>query len=221
MDVLGFISIYSILIPVVIGICFYKKHSFDSKLIWGIAAIGAIPQLLNPVFKGTRFLTVSYNLYIPCEFILFFFFFRSKFSRTGSKKLFYIITFSYIIITIIFLFINGILSRFLNEWICLNSLVYTAWILLLILEQYDDDTKLSIMPGTPFFWFMLGIFLYSLCTMLIFSFWNFIETTSAETSGILKAIHQVFNINLYIMFAIGLIMDYKLAVLKFSPDKLK
>lgn len=205
MRLLNFISIYSILLPVCIGLLFIKKLSRDSILIFIIAFIGAIPQLLSPSFHETKFLSIAYNLYVLIEFIIMCFLFKNKFFHKKTIKIFLYTIFFYSLLVVILILINGIIFRFLSEWICLNSLIYISWILLLILEQYDD-VLLNLTPFTSFFWYILGIFLYSSCTMLLFSLWNYMENVSVE----LKVIHQIFNTILYVMFTIGFFIDYKL-----------
>lgn len=207
MEIMGLIAVYSILIPLIIGTVFLKKLSDDSLIIWGVVLVGTIPQLLNPILgKGTT-LNIAYNLYILSEFILIFFLFRKKFYKKIMIKIFYQTSLAYLILISILFIFNGIINRFLNEGICLNSIIYTSWILMMLLEQYTEASQIRFIPDTPFFWYILGIFLYALCTILIFSFWDFMQRGSHYISDIFKAIQQIFNINLYVMFSIGFIKD--------------
>lgn len=207
MTTLANISIYSILLPLLIGVIFFRKLSKDSRLIWGVVFAGAIPQLLKPVIDNTMTLDVFYNLYIVVEFIIVSFLFRNKFYLKRFQAVFRISIFVYVILALPIIILNGIQHRFLNEWICLNSLAYTTWILMFILEQYSNEYVFKLTYNLSFFWIITGMFLYSLCTLMIFSFWRFIETSPKNVSDILKAIHEIFNTNLYIFFTVGFLME--------------
>ena len=201
------ISIYSILLPLLVGVILFRKLSKDSRLIWGVVFAGAIPQLLKPVIDNTTSLDTAYNLYIVIEFIMISFLFRNKFYLKRFKSAFRVSILVYVILSLPIIILNGIQNRFLNEWICLNSLAYTTWILMFILEQYSNKYVFKLTYNSSFFWIITGIFLYSLCTLMIFSFWRFIETSPKNISEILKAIHEIFNTNLYLFFTVGFLME--------------
>ncbi|MEO6706349.1 MAG: hypothetical protein ABIN04_10945 [Ginsengibacter sp.] len=203
MTTLTNISIYSILLPLLVGVIFFRKLSKDSRLVWGVVFAGTIPQLLKPVIDNTTSLDTIYNLYIVIEFVIISFLFRNKFYLKRLNAVFRISILVYVILSLPVIIFNGIQNRFLNEWICLNSLAYTTWILIFLLEQYNDQYVFKLTFNSSFFWFITGIFFYSLCTLLIFSFWRFIETSPKNISDKLKAIHEIFNTNLYLFFTVG------------------
>ena len=76
-----------------------------------------------------------------------------------------------------------------------------------ILEQYSNEYVFKLTYNSSFFWIITGMFLYSLCTLMIFSFWQFIQTSPKNVSDILKAIHEIFNTNLYLFFTVGFITE--------------
>lgn len=209
MDLLNIISVYSILFPFFIGIFFLNRLSKDSIVIWGIAAAGIIPQMLRPILDKTIYLNVSYNLYAAVEFLLMAILFSNKFMATNPRRLFRVSVYVYIIIGLTLLIVNGVEERFLYELICLSSLLYTAWILMLIVEQFDDRTdRIEISFSSSFTWFLLGMFFYALGTIMIFAFWNFVKDGPVKISRLLTGIHSVFNIILYLFMCIGLTIDF-------------
>jgi len=113
--------------------------------------------------------------------------------------------------------LKGITGKFLNELICLNSFLYILWILIILLLQYSDDNyNEQIRKNVVFLWYMTSVFIYSLCTIMVFAFWQFIKNLSVSTAHIVKAIHSVFNINLYVCISIGIWLDkmYNVKALK-------
>lgn len=216
MTVLGTLSIYSILLPLLIGLVFLRSLSKDSLIVWGIVLAGTIPQLMKAYFDGIQilfafekkqFLNVAYNIYILVEFLLIFFLFRGKFYQKLSNLIFNVTVFIYTVLSVSIIFFNGITQRFLNELISVNSLIYTAWILIIVLEQYSVETKLNITPVLPIFWFLAGMFLYASCTIMSFLFWPSSQQKTTYISDVLKAIHAIFNITLYVFFSIGLLKE--------------
>lgn len=208
MNTLETLSIYSILLPLIIGLIFLKKMSKDSILIWGIVLIGTIPQLLNPYFNKTSFLNVLYNLYIIAEFILLSIFLSKKIFTFILRRVFKIIFFAYTILATIIFFINGFYDHFLNELIIINSLIYTTWILMILLEQYGEKTLLNITLVSPVFWYLSGYFLYAVCTTMPLSLWEIMQDTPDSISNItLRIIFSIFNINLYVFISIGFIIE--------------
>ena len=208
METLDIISVYSILIPFILGLLFLKKLSRDSVIIWGVAAAGIIPQMLRPVLYKTIYLNVAYNLYVGIEFALVTVLLSNKFLAGRTKKLFHLSIFGYFFAGITIIFVNGLKERFLNELICLNSFLYAAWILMLMIEQFDDRTvRIEILPSSSFTWFLTAMFIYALGTIMIFAFWNFVKEGPEKISGLLTGIHAVFNIILYLLMSIGLVID--------------
>ena len=82
-SILGDVSIWIILLPLFIGLSIYQRLNNESKLIFCIVVLGAIPQVLRPFLNGSLILTVLYNLYTPAEFFVYFFVFVNK---IHSKK---------------------------------------------------------------------------------------------------------------------------------------
>ena len=107
---------------------------------------------------------------------------------------------------IYFLLFVGLQGRFVSEWVCFNNIIYTAWILLLVLEIYEDDA-ISLHQQMPLFWYLLGMFFYTSCTILIFCFWDYIMTVKNKYFDMLFEVYGLFNIFMYVAFAIGLLLD--------------
>lgn len=206
--ILSEISILSILIPLLIGGLLYKTLERDSLVIFVIVALGTVPQLLRSFIESSFVLNLAYNLYTPLEFILFTLLFVNKFNNRNIKSVFIYTVIFYGILSLIIFLITDIAVRFINEWVCINNLIYTAWILMYLIEQYKYDEVQKINYNIPYLWYITAIFFYSPCTILIFSLWHYIKLKPSSLLQNLFIIHNIFNINMYILFTIGFIKDF-------------
>jgi hypothetical protein len=175
-------------------------------MILSIVFLACIPQSLHALhIKNNSIKYLTYNLYTPIEFILLFIVFykhiKSKKSFTLLKSTLVI----YILFTIFFICYFKI-TVFIPEWVAVNNLIYTAWILAIFLEQYKFSNEKNLDFKTPFFWYVMALLFYAPCTAMIFSMWVYIESTTSP----LTIIHAIFNINMYVLFAIGFWKDKKL-----------
>ncbi len=208
-DVLSEISIWIVICPFLVGIYCYPKISVDSKIIFGIVALAAIPQLLRAFIDNGPLLNVTYNLYTLAEISLICWLFYPKIINKGRKRLFFITTCLITIFNLGIVLWNGLSARFISEAVSVNNLMYTGWILLIILDQYEVMDGIS--PKKPFFWYLTGIFLYAPCTMLVFSLWHYIKVHPNSIMTRLWVIQSIFNITMYGLFTIGIWKDRKLS----------
>ncbi|HTB52044.1 MAG TPA: hypothetical protein VK718_04645 [Ferruginibacter sp.] len=195
------------MIPTIIGILAFGKLQVNSRLIFLLVVTGSVPQMVSE-FMGTNTSlgNLFYNINIPIEYTVIFFFFKTSFFSKSKGKIFYFIAIAGFLMAIAFLVFDGIQKRFISEWVCFNNIIFTAWILLLLLEIYEDDS-IYLGQKMPLFWYLLGLFFYTSCTVLIFCFWGYITTTRNEYFNVLFQVYDLFNIFMYIAFSIGLLLD--------------
>src|SRR5215831_8689501 len=112
------LSIWSIVLPLVAGLFFYKSLDEPSRIIFYLMILAAIPQLLTIPMDDTKALNVVYNLYTPIEFLFIYLLIGIKI-QIRSFRIFGIILIiifscfaSYLILT------YGLYNRFLNELVC-------------------------------------------------------------------------------------------------------
>ena len=202
-------SDWSPLLPVAIGILLYKRINADSKLIFLISLFGLIPQLIHFYYVNSEAEFISYNLYSPTEYLIFYLLFKKKMIFKKLNFTFNIITVIYIIFSFSLVIQNGITHRFINQWDLLNNIIYLIWIGLYLYQSFDIDTG-ELARYSPFLWHVLGILLYSSCTTVVYSLWQKILNSPKES--VLKYlfnIQNVFNIILYIFFSVGILMNIK------------
>jgi hypothetical protein len=199
------ISTWSIIIPAIIGFLTLDKLQTNSRLIFLLVVTGAFTQIIAN-YSSEAAVRLLYNINIPVEYTIILLFFKTSFLSKRRKKIFYSLAIAGIVLAIFFVVFIGIKDRFISEWVCFNNIIFTAWILLLLLEIYEDDS-IYLNQKTPLFWYLLGLFFYTSCTVLIFCFWGYITTTTNHYFTILFQIYGLFNIFMYIAFSIGLVVD--------------
>ncbi len=206
-QIISFASIWCIVLPLMVGVFFIKKLSVDSLLILGIVFLGTIPQLLRYFDEKSTLQYISYNIYTPFEFILMFFLFRKKHQNRVKYRIFLASFVAYIVSSISIVIVFDIRRRFINEWVCLNNIIYTAWILLVIIEQYQVKNEIKLTLSSPFVWYLVGMFFYAPCTTLMFSLWQYIKRHPDSKLNDLWIINNLFNINMYVLFTVGFLKD--------------
>jgi hypothetical protein len=181
---------------------FYKldKHS---KYIFYLVVLATIPQLLTAFFPHTSLLDLVYNIYTVIEFLLVYLFIGKKFENKVFEKISIGTVALFGILVLWFSIRFGMMARFFNEWVVTANIFYLTWILLFVLESFQNEKKLVDM-NQPLFWYLCGLILYTPCTVIVFALYYYIDTSKNILIKNLWIIHGVFNIILYLFFAIGL-----------------
>ena len=207
-SILGKISIWIILLPLLIGILGLSKLNKDSVLILLIVFIGTIPQVLNPFIKDSGILKFLYNLYTPLEFLTYWTLFYRNI-RPGKLRLIAVLILGlFCFISVSLMLKNNLFSSFVTVWVLVNNsfqLVLAGMCLLTFI--YSDDLNFS--KEMPLFWFMIGIVLYASCTILFYSLWDYLKRSNDPSITFLNVIHHIFNISLYLFFGWGLYLNIR------------
>jgi hypothetical protein len=204
-ELLSKISIWVIVLPLVIGCIFYTRLSYISRLMLFVVGSGNIPQLFRAVWPEPHILSFTYNGYTLIEFALVFLVFKRQIKR--NRRVLETLAILYYIIACLFLAFEGIENRFLSELVCVNNVIYTSWILLFIIEQYQENDLITFDFNVPFFWYLLGLFFYCPCTALVFSLWQYIKAHPESNVSNLWVIHSCFNILLYLFISVGFLKE--------------
>ncbi|HEY0742181.1 MAG TPA: hypothetical protein VGD40_11995 [Chryseosolibacter sp.] len=203
---LGTISIWIILLPALLGLLIVNRLDRDSRLILLAVLAGCAPQVLRPFIHGTALLNLLYNIYTPIEFLIYWMLFSSKIISPQRRTFLHVLALGFLLYSIYLVFSNGLGTRFLNEWVIASNIIQVLALCLCLLDYYfHDDSVINL--SQPFFWFLAGITCYAPCTVIFFSLWFYIQNSAPENQIILKNIHHVFNILLYISFTIGMLKN--------------
>jgi hypothetical protein len=180
-----------------------SKLHVNSRLIFLLCVAGSFAQICTH-YANISTVYIFYNIYAPIEYTIIFLFFKTSFFSKRGRKIFYFSAIAGLVMAIYFLLFVGIRHRFLSEWVCFNNIIYTTWGLSLLLDIYEDDS-VYLNQKMPLFWYLLGTFFFTSCTILIFCFWDYIMTI--RNKSMLFAVYGLFNIFMYIAFSIGLLLD--------------
>lgn len=165
-----------------------------------------VPQLSRAFLGRTPVLNVFYNVNVGVELLLLCLFFSKSFRPTFGRRIFYTTSLLCLLSGVVLIGMFGLKDKFLTEWLCINNLCYTAWILALLYDLYEDD-KGIVEINTAQLYYIAGIFFYASCTILIFSLWEYIMTHRDSYVKNLWIIHDVFNILMYSSFTIGFLSE--------------
>jgi hypothetical protein len=204
LSVLQNTSYWIIILPLVIGVSYYKRLSFQSKVILAITVFATPPQLISRFTGNVTVQITFYNLYTPVEFLLTLVFFwpltRESLYHTFLKGSFVI----YLVIAACIIFIHGIVNEVLDCLICINNLFYCFWTLLFLF--YDVQLNYASMRfAKPVSFYIISILIYSSATSVYFA----IKPYTDEKNINIKLLHNLPNIQMYILFTLGFLGDAK------------
>ena len=207
-DILLYISIWIIILPAIIGLILFRRLDKDSRIILVVVLIGCIPQIIKFFMDGTPLQHIVYNVYTPVEFIAYWILFRQKILTPSRKTILDGMAALFIFVSLYVIYSNDIRTAFIGAWVAMRNIFQVSWVGLCLLEYYYSDDSL-INSSQPFFCFLIAITIYASPTAIYFSLLQFIEANK-EPFHIVKAIHHIFNILLYIFFTIGFLKNSKL-----------
>jgi len=204
-ELLSFFSNWSVILPLFLGIIFINRLAYSSKIILAIVVFATIPQLMNAFnIKNDVVKNLTYNIYTPLEFLLFYFLFDKYIKGEKGQKALKASLFFYILASLFFILEDNLTSRFLDEWVCINNLIYTMWIMIVFYKQYSLSNTLRIDTTTSSFWILIGLLFYAPFCSLYFSVYHYAQQQNFSS---LKSIHHIINTSMYIFFAIGIYKD--------------
>ena len=205
--ILSFVSVWSVLLPFVVGFFFFTKLSKNALLIFIIVTVAIVPQVISAFdLKSGDIKNILYNAYTPIEFLIFYILFAQYINHKREKLLYKVIGVLYIVVSICFIINKDFTKRFFDEWACINNLSYTLWILVVFYKQYAASDTIKIDTSTSAFWIMTGLLFYATCATLYFSVYHYAQETNYSS---LKIIHHFVNANMYVCFTIAIYKDSK------------
>lgn len=205
--VMEHISIWIILVPLFTGSWLIKKLSRDSFLILTLVAIATPPQLVTAFFSlNSGTLNLFYNIYTPCEFLILFILFKPKFLGRRNNIALISSGVLYFAASAFFVISFSLAKAFIAQWPALNNILYIVWVLMYVTEIFFFDAD-KVSSSNPFTYFLLGIFFYAQCSVLLFALYHYI--TKNIILGNTWIIQSIANITMYLLFTAGFIIDAK------------
>ena len=203
------LSIWSVVIPFLAGLLWFKQLSTASKTVFWLVIAAIVPQVLTEFMHQGNFLNTLYNIYTPVEFVIIYRLFYKPAYIPLFKRIRLVSVMLFLVFAIMIVSWYGINHRFLNELVCVANLCYVAWISVFILQGLLNDEETPD-HGSPMFWYVSGLILYTPATALVFSFYYSIGKNDLVKS--LWIIHDIFNTAMYVFFAIGMYKNFRCSV---------
>ena len=201
------VSVWSILLPFLIGVTYIKRLNYDSKIILLIVIGGIIPQILsNRLLQADSFKNITYNLYTPFEFICYALLFHNKYTFPKLKLLYKLTLLFFSLLSLFLLIYNNISTLFLNQWVMFSNIIQLVWAGMYLIQIYLND-DLQFEADQPFFWFLIAIICYASCTTVFYSLWYIVLSNAFTKYRFVEIIHHLFNISLYFLFFVGVLKN--------------
>lgn len=203
-EILNEISIYSIFVPILIGLFNYSNLETNARVLMLILAFAFIPQIATVINKPAILPVFFYNGYILVEALLWPMIFILSVQSNTIKNSYFLIWFINFIVPLIYIFFFGLLSTFHSPMVCLNSLLQIIYTVLFFYDLNQRNAYINL-KREPMLWFCLGLLFYSTCTFFLFLFYKKINKYMTKSElNILWQIHNFFNILMYLLFSAGL-----------------
>jgi hypothetical protein len=206
--ILYYVSGFSVVIPLGLGIRFFRQLDFNSRLVMLVLSFSTIAQLLS-LYPRLPFVPAVFNTYCISDAIVWGYLFYKNSRNRGIKNAIVIIVSLQVVATIYVFITSGLNTKFYSEFVCLSSLLQVLWVLSYFYERYERE-EIHALESKPIFWFCLGILIYAPATYFRFAFFHQIS----QSDYAVKIIHSLLNTCMYLVFSIGILTNV-LKTLKF------
>ncbi|TAD94021.1 MAG: hypothetical protein EAY75_00505 [Bacteroidetes bacterium] len=199
-------SIWSVLLPALVGIRYFGRLSANQKLVWTLCLLAVVPQMVRimSVFDGRRYF--AYNVYSIVEVVLSALFLIQLHKRkVFMRQLVVVFIGAYMLVFGLLLAWHGMVGRFFYECVAMCNLMVTAGVMLVIYKAIQNQ-RVILLWRQPESFFIVGLFFYAPVTVLVFTLWNFLHTHPQATVAQVWIIHHIANFSMYVLFAIGLML---------------
>ena len=194
------VSIFSVLLPLIVGLVYFKTLDTNSRLMELLLVLASIPQLAS--LTKWEYNTVLYNGYMLVDAILWgYIFYRN--SKNSIIRGSTVVIIALQLVTAIYMFNKtGINTIFHSEFVCWSNLVQSLLVLSFFYERYKREEILAL-EKEPMFWFCLGILIYAPATYFRFAYYQSV----GKTDYWLKSLHHLPNTGMYLVFTVGLFVN--------------
>lgn len=207
-DVLKSISAWSIIIPIVVGLYYFRLFDANSRIMFALILLAGIPQLAAVIFSDKKYgadINFLYNFYALLDPLAWAILFFRNIKNKKLRKVVAIISLVQVIFWIALLNAINAYTEVFKEMICLTSIVQVLWIAVYFYEQYKSY-EISRIETKPMFWFCIAILIYAPATYFLFVFFDQIHSEESP-DHYLWNIHSVLNTLLYCIISIGFWMN--------------
>jgi hypothetical protein len=210
----NYIAPASVIIPLAIGLCCYKKTNIGHRFLLSMLGFSALTTIIGKIFAIIFHNNIIVNqIYTVGEFLFLAGFYYCQFQSTIMKRviLTMIIVFSIFAIYLIVIFIGVI--RFDDYAPSVESILIIFLSIALFNGSNDSLLRTTAWHQDPTNWFNTGILLYFSGSLFIFLLSNYVTDPKTLIYAIVWNVQITFLLLLSLLFAIGF---YKVEKAKLS-----
>ena len=209
-DIFEFISAWSIVIPIAVGLCYFRQFDANSRIMFVLILLAGVPQLAAGIFSKTAydsFRILLYNCYALVDPLIWAILFFRNIKNKKLRNAVALLPLVQVILWFTLLTTKDIRTEFFKEMICLTSVVQVLWSAVFFYEQYKSY-EVSRIERKPLFWFCLGIMIYAPTTYFLFVFYDQLNGKNSPNHNLWN-IHSVINPLMYCIISIGFWVNKK------------
>jgi len=208
-NILYYVSGFSVLIPLGIGLAGFRKLEVNSRIVMIVLTFATISQLLS-LCPHLPYVSAVFNVYCILDALVWGYLFYRNSGNKWVKNAIVLLICLQVLTTLYVFIVDGINANFYSEFVCLSSLLQVVWVLSYFYERYKREEILAL-QREPMFWFCLGLLIYAPATYFRFAFFDSITRTDYGV----KIIHHLLNTCMYLLFSVGILLNI------FEPSKLR
>jgi len=199
----GFLLTWTIFIPFLIGI-FYYKNIKSFKWLFFFISYGVFNEILSLILikSGANNTLPNSHIYAYVSFILMCSFYNSILDGFINRKWFYV---SVVLFTMFYL-INLIFLQSIYEYpdlpFSVSSIIIIAYTILYFFKTMVE-TKIENITGEPLIWINVGILIYFTGNLFYHILFNFLLESSRDFLLQISFYFRVLIALFYILIAIG------------------
>jgi hypothetical protein len=209
-DILSSISAYSIVVPIVAGLLYFRQFDRNSFIMFFLILLAGVPQLASGFLSGYKYRAFTmelYNFYSLADPLIWAVLFFRNISNRKLRNIVAFIPFAQLVLWVLLASVKKLDHSLFKEMICITSVVQVLWVTVYFYEQYKSY-EISRIELKPMFWFCLGILIYAPTTYFLFVFYDQIHDPHSK-NYYLWNIHSVVNSLMYCIISVGFYMNKK------------
>ena len=202
------ISQFSATVPFLVGLFLYSKLDRNSKVLLILLFLASVSQLLSYFIVNRSAVWLFFNFYAVVDAIFWAYIFYVNTHNRSIRNAIALIFVIQLAAFLLFAYNNGVTSRFFSEFVCLNSLSQSLFVLLYFLQRYRSE-EMSALERQPLVWFSLGLLIYAPTTYFLFAFYDIVRAGNQNQYSYLWSIHDLMNAFMYGVYTIGIYVNVK------------
>lgn len=200
---IGYLSMYSIAMPALVGLLFYKRLQAVQKTLLILILLSTLIEIIALwVIHQGGYQHLVYRIFTILEFSLLTYIFAQGIKPFFTEFFFKgAVIFFFLFVLADMIWISGIV-QFNSYSTAIEGLILIFFSLIFFYKTLQE-LQIQHLEREPLFWISTGVLLYFASSLFIFLFTNYINS-STRSLFIIWGIHGIFSILLNIFYSIAL-----------------